>query len=44
MERFNLRKLYDVELKGEYQDKNINRFAVLENFVVDDDDMDISKV
>jgi hypothetical protein len=40
MERFNLRKLTDVELKEQYQVKISNRFAPLENL---DDDMDINR-
>jgi hypothetical protein len=41
VERFNLKRLNDVEIKGQYQVKIINRFAALENW---DDDVDISGV
>jgi len=49
MERFNFKKLNDMEIKEQYQVKISNRFAALENFttttttvvvVVDDDDDD----
>jgi hypothetical protein len=36
MERYNLKKLNDVEIKEQYQDRISNRSAALEN--VDDDD------
>jgi hypothetical protein len=36
MERFNLKKLNDVEIKEQYQAKVSNRFTLLEN--LDDDD------
>jgi hypothetical protein len=39
-ERFNLRKLNDVDVKELYQVKISNRFAALENL---DDDVDISR-
>jgi hypothetical protein len=32
MQRFDLRKLNDAEVKKQYQVKNTNRFAALENF------------
>jgi hypothetical protein len=41
VERFNLRKVNDVEVKEQYQIKFSNRFAGLEN--VDDDVVDISR-
>jgi hypothetical protein len=40
MERFNLKKLNDVEVKKQYQVKISNRFATLEN--LDHDDVDIT--
>jgi len=41
VERFNLRKQNDVEVKEQYQVKISNRFAALENLV--DDAVDISR-
>jgi hypothetical protein len=41
MERFSIKKLNDVEVKEEYQDKISNRFATLENL---DNDLDINRV
>jgi hypothetical protein len=43
METFNLKKLNDVEIKGQYQVKISNRFAGLENLNNDDDDVDINR-
>jgi hypothetical protein len=43
MERFNLKKLVDTEVKEQYQVKISNKFADLENFDDDDDDVDISR-
>jgi hypothetical protein len=40
MQRFNLKKLNEVESKRQYQVKISNRFAALENLV---DDMDINR-
>jgi hypothetical protein len=40
MERFNIKKLNDVEVKEQYQAKISNRFAALENDDDDDDDND----
>jgi hypothetical protein len=40
MERFNLKKLNDVELKKQYQVKISNRFVALESMDDDDDDDD----
>jgi hypothetical protein len=40
MERFNLKKLHDVEVTEEYQVKISNRFAALGNLNDDDDDDD----
>jgi hypothetical protein len=40
MQRFNLRKLNDAEVKEQYQVKFTNRFAALENF---DDNMDMNR-
>jgi len=40
MDRFNLTKLYDVEVKEQCQVKISNRFATLENLDDDDDDDD----
>jgi len=40
MERFNLKKLNDVEVKEQYQVKISNRFSALENVDDDDDDDD----
>jgi hypothetical protein len=42
MERFNLVKLNNAEVKEQIQVKISNRFAALEN-LDDDDDMDISR-
>jgi hypothetical protein len=45
MERFNLKKLNDVEVIGQHQVKISNWFAALENLDDDDDDdVDISRV
>jgi hypothetical protein len=41
MERFNLQKLKDVEVKEHYQVKISNRFAALGNMDDDDDDDDV---
>jgi hypothetical protein len=38
MERFNLKKLNDVEVKEQYQVKIWNKFSALENLDDDDDD------
>jgi hypothetical protein len=46
MERINLKKLNDVEVKEQYQVKISNRFAAVENLDDDDsdsDDVDISR-
>jgi len=47
MERFDLKKLNDVEVKEQYQLKISNRFSALEDFNDDyddeDDDMDINR-
>jgi hypothetical protein len=40
MERSNLRKLNDVDVREEYQVKIWNRFVAFENFDDDDDDDD----
>jgi hypothetical protein len=40
MDSLNLRKLYDVEFKEQYQVKMSNRFAALEKQDDDDDDDD----
>jgi hypothetical protein len=40
MQRFDLRKLNDAEVKEQYQVKITNRFAALENF---DDNADMSQ-
>jgi hypothetical protein len=42
MERFNLRKLNDVEVKEQYQVKISNKFVVLENLDNDDDNVEIN--
>jgi hypothetical protein len=42
MERFNLKKLNDVEVREQYQVKISNRFAALENVDDDDDDDDMA--
>jgi hypothetical protein len=36
-ERFNLRKLKELEVKEKYQIEITNRFAALENLIVDED-------
>jgi hypothetical protein len=36
-ERFNLRKLNELEFKEKYQTEITNRFAALENLIVDED-------
>jgi L-lysine 2,3-aminomutase len=41
MEKFNLKKLHDVEVKEQYQFKISSRFAALEN--LDDDDVNIKR-
>jgi hypothetical protein len=41
MERFDLKKLNDMEIKEPYQAKISNRFAALEN--LDDKDVDINR-
>jgi len=38
MEKFNFKKLNDVEVKEQYQIKISHRFAALEDFDDDDDD------
>jgi len=38
MEKFNLKKLNDVEVKEQYQVKNSNMFAALKNLDNDDND------
>jgi hypothetical protein len=46
MERFNLKKLNNVEVKNKYQVKISNGFAALENVSGaggDDDDLDINR-
>jgi hypothetical protein len=40
IEKFNVKKLNDVEVKQQYQVKISNRFAALENLDDDDDDDD----
>jgi hypothetical protein len=40
MQRYDLRKLNDAEVKEQYQVKITNRFAALENF---DDNVDINR-
>jgi hypothetical protein len=40
MQRFDLRKLNDAEVKEQYQVKITNRFAALENF---DDNVDLNR-
>jgi hypothetical protein len=43
MDKFNLKQLSDMEVKEQYRVKTSNRFAALENFDDDDDDVDISR-